>query len=188
MFQFRTLICLLLVFLSSGHALFFQHLKKIWNSGGFGVTFISNPYDFSDHYNVCIETCSMSVSCWISGGVKVSGNCESIFHVCCKLFDRPVAEARKINNWDDIITNNLEEPEDLPLHDVYYGPVVNEPNCGQRTVAKRRVVGGTNAGFGSYPWQVVKSTFILLNSGHLNLYSIHIYTVPLSYIIEVLIY
>ena len=135
-------------------ALFLQHLKKIWNSGGFGVTFISNPYDFGDHYNVCIETCSMSLSCWVSGGVKVSGNCESIFHVCCKSYERPVAEARKINNWDDIITNNIEETNDFPLQDVYYGPVVNEPNCGQRTIARRRVVGGADAGFGSYPWQV----------------------------------
>jgi len=132
-----------------------QHLKKIWNSGGFGVTFISNPYDFGDHYNVCIETCSMSLSCWVSGGVKVSGNCESIFHVCCKSYERPVAEARKINNWDDIITNNIEETNDFPLQDVYYGPVVNEPNCGQRTIARRRVVGGADAGFGSYPWQAM---------------------------------
>ena len=154
MLSFRIFLFLLITYANWSDALFFRQLRRIWNSGGFGVTFISNPYDFSDHYNVCIETCSMSVSCWISGGVKVSGNCESIFHICCKTYDRPVAEARKINNWEDIVTNNVEEIVDLPLQDVFYGPVINEPNCGQRTVAKRRVVGGRNAGFGSYPWQV----------------------------------
>ena len=145
------------VFVKQSQAMFFQQLKQIWYSGGIGVTFISNPYNYNDHYNVCLETCRMSVSCWISGGLKVSGNCESIFHVCCRSSDNmahPVAEARKINNWDEIVTNDVEEEIDPPFQEVYYGPVINEPDCGKRTVARRRVVGGNNAGFGTYPWQV----------------------------------
>jgi hypothetical protein len=92
----------------------------------------------------------------MSGGLKVAGNCESIFHTCCKKYDKPTAEARKIHNWDDITSNDVEEIVDFPLQEVHYGPVVNEPHCGMQTVARRRVVGGRNAGFGTYPWQVVK--------------------------------
>ena len=91
----------------------------------------------------------------MSGGLKVAGNCESIFHICCKEYDKPTAEARKINIWDDITSNHIEETVDVPLQEVHYGPVVNEPDCGIRTVARRRVVGGTSAGFGTYPWQVL---------------------------------
>ena len=148
----------LTVFISHSRAIFLQQLKQIWNSGGIGVTFISNPYNFNDHYNVCLETCRMSVSCWISGGIKVSGNCESIFHVCCKSSSDNLvyhaAEPRKITNWDDIVTNNVDDIIDPPFQEVHYGPVINDPECGKQTVSRRRVVGGRNAGFGTYPWQV----------------------------------
>ena len=33
--------------------------------------------------------------------------------------------------------------------------VTSEENCGRPTVARRRVVNGTDAGFGSYPWQAL---------------------------------
>jgi len=40
---------------------------------------------------------------------------------------------------------------------VSYGPVRNDPRCGlnaaSRSVAQRRIVGGSEAGFGSFPWQ-----------------------------------
>lgn len=38
-----------------------------------------------------------------------------------------------------------------------YGPVTNDPRCGlsasRRNVAQRRIVGGSEAGFGTFPWQ-----------------------------------
>ena len=38
-----------------------------------------------------------------------------------------------------------------------YGPVQNDPRCGlsasRRNVAQRRIVGGSEAGFGTFPWQ-----------------------------------
>lgn len=47
--------------------------------------------------------------------------------------------------------DKLRRPE------VDYGPVRNDPRCGlnaaSRSVAQRRIVGGTEAGFGFYPWQ-----------------------------------
>lgn len=47
--------------------------------------------------------------------------------------------------------DNFERPT------VDYGPVQNDPRCGlsaqSRNVAQRRIVGGNEAGFGSFPWQ-----------------------------------
>jgi len=41
--------------------------------------------------------------------------------------------------------------------DVEWGPVTNDPRCGvsaiRRSVAQRRIVGGDEAGFGTFPWQ-----------------------------------
>ena len=38
-----------------------------------------------------------------------------------------------------------------------FGPVHNDPRCGlsatRRNVAQRRIVGGSEAGFGTFPWQ-----------------------------------
>ena len=38
-----------------------------------------------------------------------------------------------------------------------FGPVSNDPRCGlsasRRNVAQRRIVGGSEAGFGTFPWQ-----------------------------------
>lgn len=155
------------IFVMYSQAMFFHTIKQIWEKGssGIGITFISNPYNFNDHYNVCMETCRMSMSCWVSGGIKVSGNCESIFQVCCKnsiendLLHHHIAEARKINNWDEIVVNDVDagggsHMKHPPFLDVHYGPVINEPECGKRRISRRRVVGGRSAGFGTYPWQV----------------------------------
>jgi hypothetical protein len=40
---------------------------------------------------------------------------------------------------------------------VNWGPIVNDQRCGisavRRNVAQRRIVGGDEAGFGTFPWQ-----------------------------------
>jgi len=50
-----------------------------------------------------------------------------------------------------VSADKLRRPE------VDYGPVRNDPRCGlnaaSRSVAQRRIVGGSEAGFGSFPWQ-----------------------------------
>ena len=50
-----------------------------------------------------------------------------------------------------LLQDKLRRPE------VDYGPVRNDPRCGlnaaSRSVAQRRIVGGSEAGFGSFPWQ-----------------------------------
>jgi hypothetical protein len=38
---------------------------------------------------------------------------------------------------------------------IQLGPVHNDPQCGRPVIAKRRVVGGKEAGFGTFPWQAL---------------------------------
>jgi len=48
------------------------------------------------------------------------------------------------------------------LHDFLdLGPILNDPQCGRPVIAKRRVVGGTEAGFGAFPWMLAQNSFIL---------------------------
>ena len=50
-----------------------------------------------------------------------------------------------------VVQDNFAHP------DVEWGPVTNDPRCGvsaiRRSVAQRRIVGGDEAGFGTFPWQ-----------------------------------
>jgi secreted trypsin-like serine protease len=56
-----------------------------------------------------------------------------------------------MDSWDEVFpTNAIDEPPEIQ-----YGPVVNEPLCGRSAIARRRVVGGSEAGFGVYPWQAL---------------------------------
>ncbi|CAB4060872.1 unnamed protein product [Lepeophtheirus salmonis] len=43
-----------------------------------------------------------------------------------------------------------DDPPDIP-----FGPVVNDPSCGVPTISSRRIVGGSEAGFGNFPWQAL---------------------------------
>ena len=57
----------------------------------------------------------------------------------------------KVHKYFFLLQDKLRRPE------VDYGPVRNDPRCGlnaaSRSVAQRRIVGGSEAGFGSFPWQ-----------------------------------
>ena len=54
-----------------------------------------------------------------------------------------------------------------------WGPVTNDPRCGvsaiRRSVAQRRIVGGDEAGFGTFPWQA----YIRIGTSRLSLDSLH---------------
>jgi hypothetical protein len=56
---------------------------------------------------------------------------------------------------DVFLTALFQDNERRP--DIEYGTVSNDNRCGlnaaRRNVAQRRIVGGDEAGFGSFPWQ-----------------------------------
>jgi len=132
------------------------------------------PYQFSgmfsgyrigdEYYDVCQDTCRLTMSCWMHSGQVVKGHlCGSPFHVCCA--EKSHAEARKINpGWGVFggatstslfpLVNSVEH-QDKAWPELRYGPVVNEPECGFAKVSRRRVVGGSAAGFGTFPWQAL---------------------------------
>jgi hypothetical protein len=56
-----------------------------------------------------------------------------------------------MDSWDDVITtNSLDDPLDIA-----YGTVVNEANCGRSAIARRRIVGGAEAGKNTSLWRGV---------------------------------
>ena len=59
-----------------------------------------------------------------------------------------------VNRWltdssnNEIIVNNVSKP---PKNNV----VLNDPKCGSRPTSNRRVISGSDAGFGTFPWQAL---------------------------------
>jgi len=127
----------------------------------FGSISWSDGYRIGDeYYDVCQDTCRLTMSCWMHSGQVVKGHlCGSPFHVCCaQRSSRPAAEARKIQGWWGNsgplaypVVNTVQEP----LPEFRQGPVNNEPECGLAKISRRRVVGGSAAGFGTFPWQAL---------------------------------
>ena len=60
-----------------------------------------------EYYDVCQDTCRLTLSCWLQSGQVVKGHlCGSSFHVCCA--ETNTAKARKINSHWQEEENSLE--------------------------------------------------------------------------------
>ncbi|KAK9504295.1 hypothetical protein O3M35_010661 [Rhynocoris fuscipes] len=94
--------------------------------------------DTSQGDEVCkTGTCESLLVCWISWG-KVTTRCDGFLQYCC--------------DYSTAKSGSSASPTPLPV----YGPVINDPRCGlsvKSQAAQRRIVGGDEAGFGSFPWQ-----------------------------------
>ncbi|XP_026742110.1 uncharacterized protein LOC113504146 isoform X2 [Trichoplusia ni] len=89
-------------------------------------------------------TCEFFFYCWMVGGL-LDGSCGSLLKGCC----HRVAKAGILGVQD---SNSL----DYGNEGLSYGPVVNDESCGiavSKQTAQRRIVGGDDAGFGTFPWQ-----------------------------------
>ncbi|XP_047513934.1 proclotting enzyme isoform X2 [Pieris napi] len=89
-------------------------------------------------------TCEFFVSCWMKGGL-LEGSCGGLLKSCC----HRVAKSGILGVQD---SNSIESP----FEGFSYGPVINDDSCGVATskqTAQRRIVGGDDAGFGTFPWQ-----------------------------------
>ncbi|XP_016930707.2 uncharacterized protein [Drosophila suzukii] len=92
-------------------------------------------------------TCEFFLGCWLSGGL-IQGTCDGLLRGCCH------RTAKSANLGSSDFVGNAVDLTDLPQKN--YGPVNNEPSCGislAKQTAQRRIVGGDDAGFGSFPWQ-----------------------------------
>ncbi|KAH9497055.1 uncharacterized protein LOC124493735 [Dermatophagoides farinae] len=71
--------------------------------------------------------CQFFVFCWMSGG-SLGASCGPL-HTCC-------------------VT-----PSSQDIQPKYWGPVINDPQCGKSATRISRIVGGSDASFGQFPWQ-----------------------------------
>ncbi|XP_050323177.1 serine proteinase stubble [Bactrocera neohumeralis] len=92
-------------------------------------------------------TCEFFLGCWMSGGL-LQGTCNGLLRGCCH------RTAKSANLRTSDFVGNTIDLTDLPHKN--YGPVKNDASCGislAKQAAQRRIVGGDDAGFGSFPWQ-----------------------------------
>ncbi|XP_024084737.1 testisin isoform X2 [Cimex lectularius] len=89
------------------------------------------------------SSCQSLVGCWLSWG-RVTSPCDGFLQYCC--------DYSGTNSPTNAARSSQQQATPLPT----YGPVVNDPRCGlsvKNQAAQRRIVGGDEAGFGSFPWQ-----------------------------------
>ncbi|XP_063835843.1 uncharacterized protein LOC135084999 isoform X2 [Ostrinia nubilalis] len=90
-------------------------------------------------------TCEFFFYCWMVGGL-LEGSCGGLLKGCC----HRVAKAGILGVQD---SNTIDY---TPIEQTSYGPVINDQSCGiavGKQTAQRRIVGGDDAGFGTFPWQ-----------------------------------
>ncbi|XP_052754250.1 plasma kallikrein isoform X2 [Galleria mellonella] len=90
-------------------------------------------------------TCEFFFYCWMVGGL-LEGSCAGLLKGCC----HRVAKAGILGVHD---SNSIDFASNEGLS---YGPVINDESCGiavSKQTAQRRIVGGDDAGFGTFPWQ-----------------------------------
>jgi len=108
--------------------------------------------------------CETLFQCMFSMGIS-AGSCGGFLSVCCV---KPVA----INRWlhDNRIQDGYNEGYNKQSN--REPAVINDPKCGIRPSSNRRVIDGTDAGFGTFPWQALirigkaKCGGVLINRQH----------------------
>ncbi|KAF2905054.1 hypothetical protein ILUMI_01123 [Ignelater luminosus] len=118
------------------------------------------------------STCEFFLSCWISGGL-LEGPCDGILHGCCH------RGASKTGNSFTQAVGTIEAPRESPK--AHAGLLDVETRCGisTRQQAQRRIVGGDEAGFGTFPWQA----YIRIGSSRYDEYC-HLLPIYLSFLIK----
>jgi len=99
---------------------------------------------FGDTDTCYTDSCEFFLLCWLTGGL-IQKSCGGFLFACCH---RPGVSPAPATPYVD----SLEHPS------IQYGPVRSDSQCGatsadQRQQAQRRIVGGEEAGFGTFPWQ-----------------------------------
>jgi len=119
----------------------------------FGIQ-TNNFYDRSQSEPQCHSAssgtgqCMFDLSCRLSYGQKV-GNCGGFYQVCCVLPDQISSyhrQQRLLEYSGSGLDNNAKRDEK---------DRVKSGQCGLQMTAAKRVVGGTDAEFGSFPWMAL---------------------------------
>ncbi|XP_043513069.1 proclotting enzyme-like isoform X2 [Frieseomelitta varia] len=94
------------------------------------------------------RSCEFFLMCWMSAGL-LDGSCGGIMYACCQ------RKEPKDSSDYNLIEAPRDQSQPLPLDT--YTENANDDRCGipaSKQTAQRRIVGGDEAGFGSFPWQV----------------------------------
>ncbi|XP_014295091.1 testisin isoform X1 [Microplitis demolitor] len=99
------------------------------------------------------RSCEFFLKCWMTSGL-LDGSCGGIMYACCHRKDAKAIAGDY---------NLIETPREQLLHPQLASPdntntehVSDDHQCGissSKQTAQRRIVGGDDAGFGSFPWQ-----------------------------------
>ncbi|KAB7507291.1 Serine proteinase stubble [Armadillidium nasatum] len=126
-----------------------QHFREVGPDQNYkrprrGLSKAARRFFLGDQEMCYSGTCEFFLMCWVGGGL-IEGGCGGFLFACCSRGSR----GRGGSSYRDASSQNH-----VPRN---YGPVKNDPSCGitsaNRIGAQRRIVGGTEAGFGSFPWQ-----------------------------------
>ncbi|XP_065339801.1 coagulation factor X-like isoform X2 [Cloeon dipterum] len=103
-----------------------------------------------------VGKCEFFLVCWMSGGL-IEGSCGGFMFACCQRKQKSDDGVAISDNGANSIAHQPDS-DDNDLEDYVNGPVTNDPKCGislgeGNLGAQRRIVGGDEAGFGSFPWQ-----------------------------------
>ncbi|XP_044001004.1 coagulation factor IX isoform X2 [Aphidius gifuensis] len=94
------------------------------------------------------RSCEFFLKCWMSAGL-LDGPCGGIMYACCARKD-----SKDLTDLN-VIDTSKEQYNHLLDTDTFTDTPINE-QCGissTKQTAQRRIVGGDDAGFGSFPWQ-----------------------------------
>ncbi|XP_043279019.1 proclotting enzyme-like isoform X1 [Venturia canescens] len=98
------------------------------------------------------RSCEFFLKCWMSAGL-LDGSCGGIMYACCHRKDaKAISSSPDYNTITSESTRDHLQPQFPP--DIDASNI--EHRCGISTTkqtAQRRIVGGDEAGFGSFPWQ-----------------------------------
>ncbi|XP_014486689.1 PREDICTED: proclotting enzyme-like [Dinoponera quadriceps] len=93
------------------------------------------------------RSCEFFLMCWMSAGL-LDGSCGGIMFACCQRKD-----PKALTDYN-LIESPRDQSRPLPLD--LYTETASDDRCGipvSKQIAQRRIVGGDEAGFGSFPWQ-----------------------------------
>ncbi|XP_031780735.1 serine proteinase stubble isoform X2 [Nasonia vitripennis] len=96
------------------------------------------------------RSCEFFLMCWMSAGL-LDGSCGGIMYACC----HRTKDAAKASNDYNLVDEPRDQIQSLAT-DSYVAEATSEDQCGisaSKQTAQRRIVGGDEAGFGSFPWQ-----------------------------------
>jgi len=93
--------------------------------------------------------CMFDLSCRLSYGHKV-GNCQGFYQVCCVLPDQLPTYHRQKRLLDYSGVNGVPTYDDMK-----HSPGSKNGKCGVQMTAAKRVIGGSDAEFGSVPWMAL---------------------------------